>query len=602
MDAAALVAELRSPATGAARRIACCKQLSKLGVPDGADAVAAVVDVLRNCDDTTLQQQSCLTLSQLTAKSVKNQVVAGGVGAIAAIVAVMRANPCDPDTLRMGCVALANVCCGNIANQDKAGEAVISVTEALLVYPTNALLQQHGCLTLGLIIKQHQRNKVTAGVAGAVAAVLAAMRACGGAAEVQHPCCLVLSILVRDVQQNRTSAIQAGAVAAVVDALIAHPEDAEVQSLGCCALGGLIRDDDGCNPPIPDGKRLAAKAARLAVAALIAHRADAEVQAWAGYAIWALSRTAYLGVHINTDGIHALLVALRTHRTNSEVQRYCCDALGITISRNADNIVAATKAGAFEAVKAAMQSHPAAAAVQAAGCNAVCALADGGQQAKAGNIGAVDDVCAAMRAHAADALVQRNGCVAIACLVCKHRENLQAACAAGAIEAVVAAADTSIEHLESGSAYDTACDALKEIVWGGDAQEDAALRAGALEVLSVDCWRATGAPHEADRVHVIARLELAARRHDAGVCTHHATCKRCAGMRAAGTMCALAGCCARMRDARKKLLRCGRCGVACYCGVAHQRDDWVRHKAECRRPSRDDDEGEDDDDDDGAAE
>jgi hypothetical protein len=601
MDAAALVAELRSPTTRTARRIACCEELREksLSMAECADAIAAVVEVLQSCNDPTLQRQSCRVLSQLAARSMQNQVAAGAVGAIAAVVAMMRANPRDTDTLCLGCLALGNICFSIAENQEKAGDAAVAVTEALLAHPAHATLQHYGCNALAIITKDHQRNKVNAGIAGAVAAVLAAMRACRGAAKVQQSGCLVLGILVCDVQQNRTCAIQAGAFATLVDALTAHAGCAGVQANGCCALGGLVRDDDhSCNPPIPDGKRLAAKAAPLAVAALTAHRAYADVQAWAGYAIWVLSKTAYLGVRISRDGVRAIVAALRAHRTHSGVQRYCCEALSIVISGNATNIAAATNAGAFEAVKAAMQSHPAEAEVQFAGCSVFSSLGQG-QQAKAHHIGAVDVVCAAMRAHPADALVQRNGCMALACIVCKHREKLQAACAAGAIEAVVAAANPSLEHLESCTAYETAGVTLKEIIWGGHAQEDAALRAGALEALSGGGEAGT---YEADRRHVVARLELAARWHDAGVCTHHATCKRCAGMRAAGTMCALAGCCARMRDARKKLLRCGRCGVACYCGAAHQRDDWARHKAECRRPSRDDDDEEEDDEDDGAAE
>ena len=31
----------------------------------------------------------------------------------------------------------------------------------------------------------------------------------------------------------------------------------------------------------------------------------------------------------------------------------------------------------------------------------------------------------------------------------------------------------------------------------------------------------------------------------------------------------------------KKLLRCAGCRAFAYCGPAHQRDDWPRHKAEC---------------------
>jgi hypothetical protein len=54
-------------------------------------------------------------------------------------------------------------------------------------------------------------------------------------------------------------------------------------------------------------------------------------------------------------------------------------------------------------------------------------------------------------------------------------------------------------------------------------------------------------------------------------------------------MCALPGCGARRRAGGggggggvKKLLRCGACRGATYCCAAHQREDWARHKEECR--------------------
>jgi hypothetical protein len=51
-------------------------------------------------------------------------------------------------------------------------------------------------------------------------------------------------------------------------------------------------------------------------------------------------------------------------------------------------------------------------------------------------------------------------------------------------------------------------------------------------------------------------------------------------------MCARPGCGLRKRadGSGKTLLRCGRCRVRAYCGVAHQRDDWARHKGECGAP------------------
>lgn len=49
-------------------------------------------------------------------------------------------------------------------------------------------------------------------------------------------------------------------------------------------------------------------------------------------------------------------------------------------------------------------------------------------------------------------------------------------------------------------------------------------------------------------------------------------------------VCALPGCGLRCRaeNPRKALMRCAGCRIAMYCGLAHQNDDWQRHKAECR--------------------
>jgi hypothetical protein len=84
------------------------------------------------------------------------------------------------------------------------------------------------------------------------------------------------------------------------------------------------------------------------------------------------------------------------------------------------------------------------------------------------------------------------------------------------------------------------------------------------------------------RARLLPRLQSAVQRHDAKLCAH-ADCKRCEGARARGEMCALPGCGARKRDgsARKNLLLCGACHAGAYCGPAHQRADWKRHKPLC---------------------
>jgi hypothetical protein len=124
-----------------------------------------------------------------------------------------------------------------------------------------------------------------------------------------------------------------------------------------------------------------------------------------------------------------------------------------------------------------------------------------------------------------------------------------------------------------------------------DAYTRAATRACALEALLEHEPRER---HESDEFTqesfrvLLDLLRYDAQLHDEARC-EHAACKRCAGLRARGAMCTHAGCGARTRadasadaNAKTALRRCARCRTAAYCCVEHQREDWGRHKGECR--------------------
>jgi hypothetical protein len=101
---------------------------------------------------------------------------------------------------------------------------------------------------------------------------------------------------------------------------------------------------------------------------------------------------------------------------------------------------------------------------------------------------------------------------------------------------------------------------------------------------------------ERARLRALPPLHAAAAAHDAAPAPcalrggegegEEAECMRCAELRAAGERCAAPRCGARARaradGSAKRLLRCGACRCAAYCGPAHQRQDWERHKGECR--------------------
>ncbi len=117
----------------------------------------------------------------------------------------------------------------------------------------------------------------------------------------------------------------------------------------------------------------------------------------------------------------------------------------------------------------------------------------------------------------------------------------------------------------------------------------AATRAGLLPLLEeggplsvVRAWEMQDA--EKARPALIKVLKRAIEVHDAAACSAPSACARCAQLRAAGKRCGLPGCGASRRaaDADRTMAKCGDCRRLAYCCSAHQKEDWARHKAECR--------------------
>jgi hypothetical protein len=121
------------------------------------------------------------------------------------------------------------------------------------------------------------------------------------------------------------------------------------------------------------------------------------------------------------------------------------------------------------------------------------------------------------------------------------------------------------------------------------AAQAAATRAGLLPVLEIGGPLTAARPwemqnNEAARPGLIHGLQAASAARDAAACSAPSACARCAALRAAGKRCGLPGCGAsrRMDDAERNMAKCGRCRRLAYCCSAHQREDWPRHKPECR--------------------
>jgi hypothetical protein len=187
-------------------------------------------------------------------------------------------------------------------------------------------------------------------------------------------------------------------------------------------------------------------------------------------------------------------------------------------------------------------------------------------------------------ADAASVHLALASCQLLLAAISGHRSNAARACAAGVMEALASIMATSCAREGThATVYIYAMGTLDVLLQEG--HDDAvrrAVHAGVLDIMAREGTQRFEPRVVAAHAHLVQRLEAAAALHDAGACAHDG-CTRCAAARAAGAMCALAGCGARARadGGAKKLLRCGTCRAACYCGPAHQREDWARHKDEC---------------------
>jgi hypothetical protein len=475
-----------------------------------------------------------------------------------------------------GCAALGNIAADSAPVSVSAGAAgaVDVIMAALRRHPADAGVQFSGWTALVHFTVYDAGSAANADAAGAVEAAVATLkRHAAHQAPVLGSACHALNILTGYCADGAAKAGAAGAVKAVVAALCAFPDDGRLQRFGCEALYGLVQTADNRKRAFDNG------AGEAIIAAMRRHAAEARVQA-AGcgafcrlfYAESQASKHAQLA----TEAIRTVAAAMTAHTSDRDVQHKACLALSSIILQSPACKAAAAAAGGIEAAVAALRAHAADAVMQTAGFHAlanICVTMPG-HQAKAVIAGGIETVVQALRRHAAHAEVQESGCFALAAIVQNSRGSVQRAHAAGALDALVAL--TMGPTAVSPGVFNAVCFALHEVVPGHEA---AAVCAGALEAL--EQRTATRDADEASRSRMIQQLQPAAQQHDARPCTH-ADCKRCAAARARGAMCALAGCGARKREGgEKKLWRCSTCHTARYCSEHCMRDDSARHQLEC---------------------
>jgi hypothetical protein len=585
--------------------------------------------------DPEVQAQCCLSLWRSDDRPSEESALAF----LPVILAALRAHPGHTDLQTIGCTALGRICLG-ISEAALSCSGVVDclrpVLDAMQAHPTDTQLQSaccgalddmtrsaqlretavamgavqvvvaalHAsvlkdaaagwllniCISLNRLTSAHPLATTQAGAAGAVAAVVEFLRAPAASALLHATGCRALATLACDYN-NKTKAVHAGAIEAILQAMRAHAADAEVQAYGCRALANISVYHTGAIWARSD--RLSLDAITAAVATLHAHRGSTLAQQHGCVALSLLPANEELRVEAGKMGaVKAVLAALCAHPADAGVQDAGCGALGTLCTDNSANAVQACGAGALQAIVAALGAHPAEFQVQITGCHALLKLVDAHPrlQAAAGAAGAVEAIVHAMRVPAADATLLQFSHAALRAVVRAHRGNAERACAAGAMDALAAAMSSSDAHedvsvgavqMQHYSVYAAGLTALDALL---QTDEDAARRAilAGLHTVVRDGAQLADPYVLPDHDRVLSLLQAAAQRHDAAACAHDG-CRRCSAERDAGRMCALAGCAARKRadDSGKRLLRCGACRTAAYCGPAHQREHWERHKTEC---------------------
>jgi len=188
---------------------------------------------------------------------------AAAAGFIEVVVAAVRTHQEIPNLVSLGCISLTAVCGGDDAagraRKQRAAEAgaIEAVVEAMRAHPQAADMQERtcrknvpylGCMLLTAVCggddAAGRACKQRAAEAGAIEAVVEAMRAHPQAADMQEDGCKALLTVCGGgasaaARARRQRAAQAGGRTVVVGAMQAHPGNRDVQLGGQEVLNAL---------------------------------------------------------------------------------------------------------------------------------------------------------------------------------------------------------------------------------------------------------------------------------------------------------------------------------------------------------------------------
>jgi hypothetical protein len=560
----------------------------------------SLVELMRDApEDVRTLVRCCEVLSKRPQAEL-----ADGADAVAVVVAAVRfliESGSPSSSLRLVVYALCALAAASAGNRQAAASA--GALDAILAAMRSAIgdsaLQYYGCTALGQLAEGGYVLRTEAAVEAAVSAIVAAYRAHPENAEVLAETQGVIRCIIFEGTQPlpdnvhdllKPAAVKAAVKAGVIEMLIAQihthlrNDDEDVLHRCLLLLGYLYGPVELCDRRAA----LIVESITLVVALMTAQAADLRMQRQGCFVLGLIGRHTQDQAMIRTGGLSAAIVALRQFASDWNVQLNACGVIEMACKAAPLNTEFAVSRGAVAGVIAALRAHPGHEEVQRAACSALCAFTGSLTSERLQSTGiaaAIEPLTAALRAYPANPYLQQNGCGALALIVQQCLAPTQRAVEAGAIEAVLAGMIAISDAGErSPLNYQAGCDALESLLTLSAATELRAVCAVAAieDVVMPTQGLQSEKPSDMEIcAAVLQRVRAAARRHDRSRCIN-AACKRCAAARERGALCGLPSCGARARPDGKRLKRCGRCLVTAYCCEAHQREHWPTHRPLCR--------------------
>ena len=211
------------------------KQLAAVVTAVEQRDVASLARLTRAANIAAVSEAGCLALDEILADdfsptSEETQL------AVEVLVSALRAQPaCASCSLRTWCIQVAGA--RELAGAVGAVEAVLAV---LRTHLENAEVMYASCLALGHLFECCPENSGRAHRCGALEAILDTQRAHPMHEGVQVACCLALVHLCDDVEGAPVAAVQLGAPAVISIALQSFPDRSVTQAYACCALAATL--------------------------------------------------------------------------------------------------------------------------------------------------------------------------------------------------------------------------------------------------------------------------------------------------------------------------------------------------------------------------